>query len=90
MGFTDQRDSGLDEIDYVSAWIMRLAIGMMVLGALFAVLAGINFFHHFQRPRWRVLLEPPVALRRCRRRASDQSEDLGGVQKFNPVKQHGR
>jgi hypothetical protein len=38
MGFTDQRDSGLDEIDYVSAWIMRLAIGMMVLGALFAVL----------------------------------------------------
>ena len=37
MGFTDQRDSGLDEIDYVSAWILRLAIGMIVLGALFAV-----------------------------------------------------
>jgi hypothetical protein len=38
MGFTDQRDSGLDEIDFVSAWILRLAIGMIVLGALFAVL----------------------------------------------------
>ena len=38
MGFTDQRDSGLDEIDYASAWIMRLAIGMMVLGLVFAVL----------------------------------------------------
>jgi hypothetical protein len=37
MGFADQRDSGLDEIDYVSAWILRLAIGMIVLGALFAV-----------------------------------------------------
>jgi hypothetical protein len=34
--------------------------------------------------------EPPVALRRRQRRAFDQSEDLGGVQKFNPVKQHGR
>jgi hypothetical protein len=38
MGFTDQRDSDLDKIDYVSAWILRLAIGMMVLGAVFAVL----------------------------------------------------
>jgi hypothetical protein len=38
MGFTDQRDSGLDEIDYVSAWILRIAIGMMVLGVVFAVL----------------------------------------------------
>jgi hypothetical protein len=38
MGFTDQRDIGLDEIDYVSAWILRLAIGMMVLGSVFAVL----------------------------------------------------
>ena len=37
IGFADQRDSGLDEIDYVSAWILRLAIGMIVLGALFAV-----------------------------------------------------
>jgi hypothetical protein len=37
MGF-DQRDSGLDEIDYVSAWILRLAIGMMVLGVVLAVL----------------------------------------------------
>jgi hypothetical protein len=38
MGFTDQRDIGLDEIDYVSAWILRLAIGMMVLGSVFAAL----------------------------------------------------
>jgi hypothetical protein len=38
MGITDQRDIGLDEIDYVSAWILRLAIGMMVLGAVFAAL----------------------------------------------------
>jgi hypothetical protein len=37
MGF-DQRDIGLDEIDYISAWFLRLAIDMMVLGALFAVL----------------------------------------------------
>jgi hypothetical protein len=34
--------------------------------------------------------EPPVALRRRQRRAFDQSEDLVSVQKFNPVKQHGR
>jgi hypothetical protein len=38
MRFTDRRDSGLDEIDYVSAWILRLAIGLIVVGALFAVL----------------------------------------------------
>jgi len=38
MGFTDESDIGLDEIDYVSAWILRLAIGMMVLGVVFAVL----------------------------------------------------
>ena len=38
MRFTDKCDIGLDEIDYVSAWILRLAIGMMVLGAVFAAL----------------------------------------------------
>jgi len=38
MGFTDQGDTSLHEIDYVSAWILRLAIGMMVLGVVFAVL----------------------------------------------------
>jgi hypothetical protein len=38
MGFTDQHERGLDEIDYVSAWILRLAVGMMVLGVVFAVL----------------------------------------------------
>jgi hypothetical protein len=50
MGFTDQRDSGLDEIDYVSAWILRLAIGMMVLGALFAVLDRYELFPHLPEP----------------------------------------
>jgi hypothetical protein len=47
MGFIDQRDSGLDEIDYVSTWILRLAIGMMVLGVVFAAL-----------DRWQLL--PPL------------------------------
>jgi hypothetical protein len=37
MGF-DQREIGLDEMDHVSAWILRLAVGMMVLGAVFATL----------------------------------------------------
>jgi hypothetical protein len=50
MGFTDQRDSDLDEIDYVSAWILRLAVGMMVLGAMFAVL-----------DRYHLLPPPPAA-----------------------------
>jgi hypothetical protein len=35
---SDKRDSGLDEFDHVSAWILRLAVGMVVLGAVFAVL----------------------------------------------------
>jgi hypothetical protein len=34
----DQREIGLDEMDHVSAWILRLAVGMMVLGAVFATL----------------------------------------------------
>jgi hypothetical protein len=38
MGFSDESDIGLDEIDYVSAWILRLAIGMIVVGAVFATL----------------------------------------------------
>jgi hypothetical protein len=37
-GFTDESGIGLDEMDHVSAWLLRLAIGMMVLGALFATL----------------------------------------------------
>jgi hypothetical protein len=38
----DEREVGLDrtETDYVSRWIRMLAIGMMVLGAVFAVLDG--------------------------------------------------
>jgi hypothetical protein len=34
MEFTDERHIGLerDETDYVSAWILTLAIGMIVLG----------------------------------------------------------
>jgi hypothetical protein len=35
---SDKRDSGLDEFDHVSAWILRLAVGMIVLGAVFAAL----------------------------------------------------
>jgi hypothetical protein len=38
MEFSDESGIGLDEIDYVSAWILRLAIAMIVLGAVFAVL----------------------------------------------------
>jgi hypothetical protein len=38
MGSTDKRDIGLDEFDHVSAWILRLAVGMIVLGSVFAVL----------------------------------------------------
>jgi hypothetical protein len=50
MGITDQRDSGLDEIDYVSAWIMRLAIGMMVVGVVFAVLDRYELLPHVPEP----------------------------------------
>jgi hypothetical protein len=35
MGSTDKRDIGRD---HVSAWILRLAVGMIVLGLVFAVL----------------------------------------------------
>jgi hypothetical protein len=52
MGFTDESDIGLDEIDYVSAWILRLAIGMMVLGVVFAVL---DWYELLPQP----LPEPP-------------------------------
>jgi hypothetical protein len=40
MEFTDERDIGIerDEMDYVSRWILSLAIGMIVLGTAFAVL----------------------------------------------------
>jgi hypothetical protein len=44
--------TSLDEIDYVSAWILRLAIGMMVLGAVFAVL---DWYELLPQP----LPEPP-------------------------------
>jgi hypothetical protein len=46
MGFTDQRDIGLDEIDYVSAWLRRLAFGMMVLGVVFATLDWCDLLPH--------------------------------------------
>jgi hypothetical protein len=42
MRFTDRRDIDLDEIDHVSAWLLRLAVGMMVLGAVFAVLDRVH------------------------------------------------
>jgi hypothetical protein len=50
MRMIDQHDIGLDEIDNVSAWILRLAVGMMVLGAVFAVL-----------DRCHLLPQPPAA-----------------------------
>jgi hypothetical protein len=52
MEFTDERDIGIerDETDYVSAWILALAVGMIVLGTLFAVLDRYQFFDHFPEP----------------------------------------
>jgi hypothetical protein len=50
MGFTDESDSSLDEIDYVSVWILRLAIGMMVLGVVFAVLDRYELLPHLPEP----------------------------------------
>jgi hypothetical protein len=40
MEFTDELDIGIerDEMDYVSRWILSFAIGMIVLGTVFAVL----------------------------------------------------
>jgi hypothetical protein len=66
MGITDQRDIGLDEIDYVSAWILRLAVGMMVLGVVFAVLDRYGSYLSPSRSRrsfrmW--LLEPRLTRR---------------------------
>jgi hypothetical protein len=43
---TDRRDTGLDEFDRVSSWILRLAAGMIVLGAVFAVL---DWYHLLPR-----------------------------------------
>ena len=43
MRFTDESGIGLDETDHVSAWILRLAVGMMVLGAVFATLDWYEF-----------------------------------------------
>ena len=56
MEFTDERDIGLerDETDYVSAWILALAVGMIVLGTVFAVLDCATFSHHFPRPQSRM------------------------------------
>jgi hypothetical protein len=62
MGFTDQRDSGLDEIDYVSTWIMRLAIGMMVLGVVFATLDWCDFLPHVRPPQLSLVATNQVAL----------------------------
>jgi hypothetical protein len=49
MKFANGNDNtGLDErgeIDVVSAWLLKLAIGMMVFGLLFAVLDQYHFFH---------------------------------------------
>jgi hypothetical protein len=39
-----------DEVDYVSAWIMSVAIGMIVLGAMFVVLDRNGFFSTGRTP----------------------------------------
>jgi hypothetical protein len=39
-----------DEMDYVSRWILRLAIGMIVLGTAFAVLDWCDSFPHVAAP----------------------------------------
>jgi len=39
-----------DEMDYVSRWILRLAIGMIVLGTVFAVLDWCDFLPHVAAP----------------------------------------
>jgi hypothetical protein len=39
-----------DEADYVSRWILRLAIGMMVLGVVFAVLDRYELLPHVAEP----------------------------------------
>jgi hypothetical protein len=40
-----------DEMDYVSRWILRLAIGMIVLGTAFAVLDWCDSFLTSRRRR---------------------------------------
>jgi hypothetical protein len=50
MGFTDESDIGVDEIDHVSAWILRLAIGMIVLGVVFAVLDRYELLPQLPEP----------------------------------------
>ena len=60
MGFTDQRDIGLEQAgtDYVSKRIRKLAIGLIVLGAVFAVLDRSQLFHRCPaRPQSHVLPE---------------------------------
>jgi hypothetical protein len=47
MESTDRRNIGLDEFDPVSAWILRLAVGMTVLGSVFAVL---DWYHLLPAP----------------------------------------
>jgi hypothetical protein len=47
MGSTDKRDIDLGEFDHVSAWILRLAVGMIVLGSVFAVL---DWYHLLPAP----------------------------------------
>jgi hypothetical protein len=46
MGFTKQRDIDLAEIDQVSAYILKLAIGLIVLGSVFAVLDRWDLLPH--------------------------------------------
>jgi hypothetical protein len=51
MGFTKQRDIDLDEIDQVTAFSLRLAIGLMVLGSVFAALDRWDLLPHVAPPQ---------------------------------------
>jgi hypothetical protein len=48
MDFANENGNAHDErneIDVVSAWLLRLAIAMMAVGVLFAALDQYHFFH---------------------------------------------
>jgi hypothetical protein len=59
MDLTTECEIGLEEhTDSVTAWILKLAIGMSVLFVVFAVLDLYQFFPHVpERPQSRLLLD---------------------------------
>jgi hypothetical protein len=58
MELTNQPEIGVAGKDDVSAWILKIAIGMSVLFVVFAVLDLYQFFPHLpERPQSRLLLD---------------------------------